>query len=77
VSLRTLGFVIAAVAICATACGKGETETKRDLTQREKDSILGALHDSGRESSEESDDVGGFRNSAAIATRFSRTRAVM
>jgi len=42
VSLRTLGFVIAAVAICATACGKGETETKRDLTQREKDSILGA-----------------------------------
>ncbi|HMI42065.1 MAG TPA: hypothetical protein VK516_00490 [Gemmatimonadaceae bacterium] len=41
-SLRTLGFVIAAVAICATACGKGETETKRDLTQREKDSILGA-----------------------------------
>jgi hypothetical protein len=42
VSLRTLGFVIAAVAIGATACGKDETETKRDLTQREKDSILGA-----------------------------------
>ena len=41
-SLRTLGFVIAAVAIGATACGKDETETKRDLTQREKDSILGA-----------------------------------
>ena len=40
-SLRTFGFVIAAFAIGATAC-KGETETKRDLTQREKDSILGA-----------------------------------
>ena len=41
-SLRRLGFVIAAVAVGATACSKGETETKRDLTQREKDSILGA-----------------------------------
>ena len=41
-SLRRLGLVIAAVAVGATACGKGETETKRDLTQREKDSILGA-----------------------------------
>jgi hypothetical protein len=27
VSLRTLGFVIAAVAIAATACSKDETET--------------------------------------------------
>jgi hypothetical protein len=34
--------VIAAFAIGATACSKDETETKRDLTQREKDSILGA-----------------------------------
>jgi hypothetical protein len=34
--------VIAAVAIGAAACSKDETETKRDLTQREKDSILGA-----------------------------------
>ena len=41
-SLRRLGLVVAAVAVGATACGKGETETKRDLTQREKDSILGA-----------------------------------
>ncbi|MDP9278043.1 MAG: hypothetical protein M3P00_01345 [Gemmatimonadota bacterium] len=41
-SVRTIGFVIAAVAIGATACSKDETETKRDLTQREKDSILGA-----------------------------------
>ena len=41
-SLRGLGLVIAAVAVGSTACGKGETETKRDLTQREKDSILGA-----------------------------------
>ena len=41
-SLSTLGFVIATVAIAATACSKDETETKRDLTQREKDSILGA-----------------------------------
>jgi hypothetical protein len=41
-SLRKLGFVVAALAVAATACGKDETETKRDLTQREKDSILGA-----------------------------------
>ena len=41
-SLRRLGLVIAAVVVGATACGKDETETKRDLTQREKDSILGA-----------------------------------
>lgn len=41
-SLRRLGLVVAAVAVGVTACGKGETETKRDLTQREKDSILGA-----------------------------------
>jgi hypothetical protein len=41
-SVRRLGFVIAAIAIGITACGKDEPDTKRDLTQREKDSILGA-----------------------------------
>ena len=41
-SVRRFGLVVAAVAFGVTACGKGETETKRDLTQREKDSILGA-----------------------------------
>jgi len=39
--LRRLGLVVAAVAVAVTACSN-ETETKRDLTQREKDSILGA-----------------------------------
>ncbi|HKC81565.1 MAG TPA: hypothetical protein VKB91_10245 [Gemmatimonadaceae bacterium] len=41
-SLRKLGFVVATLAVAATACGKDEPEVKRDLTQREKDSILGA-----------------------------------
>ena len=41
-SLRRFGLIVAAVAVSATACSKDETETKRDLTQREKDSILGA-----------------------------------
>ena len=41
-SVRRFGFVIAAIAIGITACGKDEPDTKRDLTQREKDSILGA-----------------------------------
>ena len=42
-SLRRIGFAIAALTIGITACGKDEPDTsKRDLTQHEKDSILGA-----------------------------------
>lgn len=42
-SLRRIGFALAALAIGATACNKDEPDAnKRDLTQHEKDSILGA-----------------------------------
>ena len=41
-SLRRFGLIVAAVALGASACSKDEPEVKRDLTQREKDSILGA-----------------------------------
>ena len=41
-SLRRFGLVVAVVALGASACSKDEPEVKRDLTQREKDSILGA-----------------------------------
>jgi hypothetical protein len=40
-STRRLGFALAALALATAACSKEET-VKRDLTQREKDSILGA-----------------------------------
>lgn len=40
-SLRTV-FTLAAVAIGLSACAKDEGDVKRDLTRREKDSILGA-----------------------------------
>jgi hypothetical protein len=35
-------LVIVALTIGITACGKDEPDARRDLTQREKDSILGA-----------------------------------
>jgi hypothetical protein len=35
-------LVIVALAIGITACAKDEPDVRRDLTQREKDSILGA-----------------------------------
>ncbi len=42
-SARKIGFALLALAIGATACGKDEPDaSKRDLTQHEKDSILGA-----------------------------------
>ena len=41
-SLRKTAFVLATLAVGISACGKDEDTTKRDLTQREKDSILGA-----------------------------------
>ena len=42
-SLRRIRFALMAVAIGATACGKDEPDTsKREFTQHEKDSILGA-----------------------------------
>ena len=41
-SLRRIGFVVAALVIGLTACAKDEPDARRDLTQREKDSILGA-----------------------------------
>jgi hypothetical protein len=41
-SLRRIGFAFAALTIGITACAKDEPEVRRDLTQREKDSILGA-----------------------------------
>ncbi len=40
-SLRKIGFVAAAFAIAAAACSK-EPDPNRELTQHEKDSILGA-----------------------------------
>jgi len=42
VSLRKIGFAVAGLAIGITACSKDEPDAKRDLTQHEKDSILGA-----------------------------------
>jgi len=42
-SLSRIGFALVAIAIGATACGPDEPDAnKRDLTQHEKDSILGA-----------------------------------
>ena len=42
-SLHRIGFALVALVIGATACGKDEPDaSKRDLTQHEKDSILGA-----------------------------------
>ena len=41
-SLRRIGFTIAALAVGVAACAKDEPDARRDLTQREKDSILGA-----------------------------------
>ncbi len=41
-SLRTIAFALAALAVGITACGKDEPDTTRELTQHEKDSILGA-----------------------------------
>ncbi|HMJ19868.1 MAG TPA: hypothetical protein VK478_15895 [Gemmatimonadaceae bacterium] len=40
--IRRIGLVIVALTIGITACGKDEPDARRDLTQREKDSILGA-----------------------------------
>jgi hypothetical protein len=41
--LRKILLAIATIVIGAVACGKDESDTsKRELTQREKDSILGA-----------------------------------
>lgn len=40
-SVSRLGFALAAFTLATAACSKDET-VKRDLTQREKDSILGA-----------------------------------
>ena len=40
--VRKLGLVVITLALGISACGKDEDTTKRDLTQREKDSILGA-----------------------------------
>jgi hypothetical protein len=41
-SLSKTGLAIAALAIGISACAKDEPDARRDLTQREKDSILGA-----------------------------------
>ena len=41
-SVRRIGFAIAVLAIGVAACTKDEPDTKRELTQHEKDSILGA-----------------------------------
>jgi hypothetical protein len=42
-SLRKILFAAATIVVGVTACGKDESDLgKRDLTQREKDSILGA-----------------------------------
>jgi hypothetical protein len=37
---RTARMMLAALALAAIACEKGETEKKQDLTQREKDSVF-------------------------------------
>ncbi|MDP9205527.1 MAG: hypothetical protein M3P12_08745 [Gemmatimonadota bacterium] len=41
-SLRRFGIAIAALTIGVAACSKNEPDEKRELTQHEKDSILGA-----------------------------------
>jgi len=41
-SLPKTAVTLAALALGLTACGTGESDARRDLTQREKDSILGA-----------------------------------
>ena len=41
-SLRKIGFFAAALAISAAGCSKDEPDPNRELTQHEKDSILGA-----------------------------------
>ena len=41
-SLRKIGLAIAMLATGFAACAKDEPDARRDLTQREKDSILGA-----------------------------------
>ena len=40
-ALRGIGFAVVTLSMGITACGK-EPDARRDLTQREKDSILGA-----------------------------------
>ena len=41
-SIRRIGLGVVALAVGITACAKDEPDARRDLTQREKDSILGA-----------------------------------
>ena len=41
-SFRRIVFVVATLAIGVAACSKDEPDPNRELTQREKDSILGA-----------------------------------
>jgi hypothetical protein len=41
-SFRKTVFMLAALVVGSSACAKDEGEVKRDLTRREKDSILGA-----------------------------------
>jgi hypothetical protein len=41
-SIRGIGVVVVALSIGIMACAKDEPDARRDLTQREKDSILGA-----------------------------------
>lgn len=41
-SLRKTAFTLSALVVGLTACAKEEGDIKRDLTRREKDSILGA-----------------------------------
>jgi len=41
-SSRKTAFTLAAVVVGLSACAKDEGDVKRDLTRREKDSILGA-----------------------------------
>lgn len=41
-SLRKTAFTLATLALGLTACGKDQPDARRDLTQHEKDSILGA-----------------------------------
>jgi hypothetical protein len=36
------GFTLAALALVIAGCSTGDSDSRRDLTQREKDSILGA-----------------------------------
>ncbi len=41
-SLRRIAYAAIGLAIGVAACGKDEPDARRDLTQHEKDSILGA-----------------------------------